>query len=172
MSISRKAFLIFLAVFILVSTQMLPTCLAKYELSNYNAVRNGLYYKWMPADWWASYFLKEFDKVAPPPGADWMKDKTTSLSPWFDAAREKGWVVKTRADAAKVGAIAIRRNPETGTSILNIVREVYDWGFKGDYMGKDGEPHVGEVPYSYLLSTAKGYHFVGYIWPERVQPGK
>ena len=172
MSSSRKALLVFLAVFVLVSTQMLPTCLAKYELSNQNAVWNGLYYKWMPADWWAAYFLKEFDKVAPPPGANWMNEKTTALAPWFDAAREKGWVVKTRADAAKVGAIAIRRNPNTGQATLNIVREVYDWGFKGSYMGKDGEPHEGTVSFSYLLSTAKGYHFVGYIWPEREKSGK
>ena len=99
------------------------SCEAKYELSNWNAVYNGSYYKWLPASWWSAYFLQEFDKIVPAPGADWMTDKTSAISPWIDAAREKGWVVKTRASEAKIGAIAIRRNNEKGFSTLYLIRK-------------------------------------------------
>lgn len=101
-------------------------------------------------------------------GADWMTEKTSAISPWFDAAREKGWVVKTRASEAKVGAIAICFNPEKGFARLYIVREVHDWGFKGAYIDKNGEPKEGDVSHSFLLSTEKGYSFRGYIWPEKM----
>jgi hypothetical protein len=142
-------------------------CQAKYELSNWNAVSGGQYYKWLPVTWWSAYYLQEFDKVAPAPGADWMNTKTPAISPWFDAAREKGWVVKTRASEAKVGAIVICHNPDKGLSRLYIVKEVFDWGFKAGFIGKDGEPKEGNIAHSYLLSTQDGYTFRGYIWPER-----
>ena len=120
-------------------------------------------------DWHASYYLKEFDKIAPKPGADWMKDKTSSIAHLIDAAREKGWVVKTRASEAKVGSIAICRNAEKGLVKLYIVREVYDWGFKAGYIGKDGEAHERELLYTDLLNNKDDYTFRGYIWPERGQ---
>lgn len=159
-------------VFVLAFTENPITCLAKYENSNISAVWNGLFYKWVPTDWFAAYYLKEFDKVAPPPGANWMNDKTIVTAPWFDAAREKGWVVKTRAGDVKVGSIAIRRNPDKSTVMLDIVRKVYVDGFKSSYIGKDGEPQDRTVSFSFLLNTTKGYHFAGYIWPERVHSGK
>lgn len=156
---------LFLCILVLAITPSI--CQAKYEQSNWNAVRNSMYYKWLPVDWWSSYYLKEFDKVAPSPGADWMTTKTPAISPWLDAAREKGWIVKTRVSEAKVGAIAICSNIDKGTSRLYIVKQVFDWGFKAGYIGKDGEPKEGNIAHSYLLSNQDGYTFRGYIWPER-----
>lgn len=166
-NMKKTVLLGFLVYFFLVG--MVPSvAMARYERSNWNAVRDGIYYKWVPSNWWSAYYLKEFDKVAPAPGADWMKEKTSNISSWLDAAREKGWVVKSRANEAKIGAIGIRQNPDTQTARLSFVREVYDWGIKYSYIGTDGEPKDGTISFSRLLSAQDGYMFKGYIWPEKM----
>ena len=140
----------------------------KYERSNWNAVRNATYYKWLPNNWWAAYSLKEFDKIAPAPGADWIASEESNIVTWMDLAREKGWIVKTRATEAKVGAIGIRYNMENNTAFLLIVREVHDWGIVASFVNMSNEPTSDIFPYTTLLGTDKGFTFRGYIWPEKI----
>ncbi|MHC1761422.1 MAG: tetratricopeptide repeat protein [Negativicutes bacterium] len=144
------------------------TAKIKYERSNWNAVRNATYYKWLPNNWWAAYSLKEFDKIAPAPGADWLTSATSNVVTWMDSARGKGWIVKTRATEAKVGAIGIRVNMENSTAGLLIVREVHDWGIVASYIDMSNEPTSDFFLYTSLLGTDKGFTFRGYIWPEKI----
>lgn len=150
------------------------SCSAKYLVSNYRQSSEQTYKGW-PIDWWATYFIQEFDKLAPAPGMDWLTGNSKhncgplNISEWVPRAIDKGWVVKSLPYSARVGALAITVNDSTKFARVWIVREVYDWGFKGTYIAsKDGEPHETKVAYSWIVSTDEGYSFKGYIYPERM----
>ena len=131
-------------------------------------------YKGLPIDWWSVYFIKEFDKVAPAPGADWVSGNSKwnsdsgEVIKWLDHASSKGWVVKNLATDAWPGAIGIKANDGERRCSLYLVREVFSWGIVATVM-VDGEPVERRYTFDQLRNYENGYVFKGYIWPMHQQ---
>ncbi len=140
---------------------------------NYNKISPQSYKGW-PLNWWATYFIKEFDKYAPAPGADWLTgsnrdDFGPSQIAWVASAAEKGWVISTFPSRAKVGAIGISIREDTGPSFLVwlcIVREVRAESIVVS-MFDDGQVVEKEITFEELRSSPDDYIFRGYIYPEK-----
>jgi hypothetical protein len=142
----------------------------KYITSNWGQASQ-LLYKGIPTDWWAAYFLKEFDKVAPAPGSNWTSGfskrdtKGGDITSWLVDAREKGWVVRALPNEALPGAIGIKMKDTT--AMLCIVREVYQWGVVVSEL-KDGVPNTYRMTYAQMNDSVNGFTFRGYILPVRI----
>jgi len=143
----------------------------EYITSNWGQASQ-LLYKGIPTDWWAAYFLKEFDKVAPAPQSNWTSgsSKRTAtgqiITSWFGNAQENGWVVKALPNEALPGAIGIKMKGTMAS--LFIVREVYQWGVLVSGFNKDVVPSTYQMTYAQMSDSTNGFTFRGYIWPVRL----
>lgn len=143
----------------------------KYLLSNWGQASQSLY-KGLPIDWWATYFLKEFDKTAPSPGSNWTSGfskndtKAGQLMNWLVDATDKGWIVRGLPKQAWPGAIAVKIKDQSAQ--LYFVKEVYPWGIVASQINQEGAPTTIRLTYEQLSDSISGYTFRGYIWPVKL----
>ena len=130
---------------------------------------DGPQYKGIPETWWSCYFIKEFDKYAPSPGADWTEKQRVpaSVANWYDSAQKSGWATSMNWDEPKVGAIAIRFNHSNQKANLYIVKEIIGETFIGTTF-KYGDEYTSRFLLRELEDTKEGYVFLGYIYPEKL----
>ena len=133
-------------------------------------IPEGPKYKGISTDWWASWYLQEFDKYAPAPGSDWTERVSypARVHEWLDKAMKKGWVINTVATQPKVGAIAIKINHSDHYAKLYIVREILEDGIKVSVLTKDGVKEKN-ISFNDLRSMKNDYIFKGYIYPEKAE---
>ncbi|MDR3592504.1 MAG: hypothetical protein P4N41_22835 [Negativicutes bacterium] len=135
-------------------------------------------YKGYPTDWWVTYFIKEFDTYAPPPGVDWVTASTINgrrslgprVSDFVYEAGKNGWIVKHNPKDAAIGALALKYNADTGLVFTFIVRKVYDDRVLVTFLRTInglGQPEQRELTFEQLGREADGYKFLGYIWPSK-----
>lgn len=111
--------------------------------------------------WFGTYALREFDKVAPPPGVNWFVDYVQDLLP---RARREGWQVKNKPSEAVNGSIIV--GFDEGLDWVGIARDVTDKGLVYEtVMGGEGKPARYPMTYD---EVARLIHFQGYILPERL----
>jgi peptidoglycan DL-endopeptidase CwlO len=103
--------------------------------------------------------LKEWDKIAPAPGANWTGHPGT----WVFAADSKGWKTSKEPTAAKVGALIVRSDEINKKVSIGIVREVNDRGIIIEYRYGSIQPSLTAWEFEQLPDK----HFIGYIYPER-----
>ena len=60
-------------------------------------------YKGFRESWWATYQLKEFDKIAPDPGVNWSGNILT----WLNQAVQAGWKTTKDIKGGVVGCLLI-----------------------------------------------------------------
>ncbi|MBP2636967.1 MAG: hypothetical protein H6Q72_2874 [Firmicutes bacterium] len=127
-------------------------------------------YKGLSTDWWASWYLQEFDKYAPAPGSDWTEHVAypAKVREWLDKAMKKGWVINTIATQPKVGAIAIQVNHADNYANLYIVREILEDGVRIAVLTKKGVKERN-ISFNELSGVKNGYIFKGYIYPEKAE---
>jgi hypothetical protein len=178
----RKALLFFLALCVALFFAPAANAAAGEQVEryigtwNYDKISPQSYKGW-PVNWWATYFIKEFDKYAPAPGADWLTgsgrdDFGPQQLDWIGSAAEKGWVISVFPSRAKVGAIGISIREDVGSYLvwLGLVREVRDQSVVVS-MFYDGQMVEKEITYEELRSSPDDYIFRGYIFPEKKQGG-
>lgn len=141
---------------------------------DYNKISTQSYKGW-PLNWWATYFIREFDKHAPAPGADWLTgsnrdDFGPQQKAWIGSAAEKGWIISVFPSRAKVGAIgvSIREDDSSYLVWLGIVREVKEQSVVVS-MFSDGRMIEKEITFEELRRSPDDYIFRGYIYPEKKQ---
>lgn len=103
----------------------------------------------------SGYAAQEFGKVAPAPGLDW----SGAPEEWLVNARAKGWIIKTAADDAKVGALIIGR--QSGLWV-GIVRAVDAGKVSYEILDNHGKLVVLSKDFASLKAL-----LIGYIWPEK-----
>ncbi len=134
------------------------------------------YYKGFPEGYCTYGAAQEFDKVAPNPGVNW----NGNAGNWFDNAGKAGWITKTGAKEAKVGAIVVWTGGIYGH--VAIVRQVTTSGIiieemnYGPYRNKAEEASAITVNFSKFSPATLNFDnlnrnngkliFKGYIWPE------
>jgi hypothetical protein len=109
--------------------------------------------------------LKEFDKIAPFPGANWRGH----VNAWITNAKIAGWVTKTSPDEAAVGALIIRSNPTNNLVKVGIIREIQNNAIRIDARKSNLYPYTETLAIDELKKADKdGYSFIGYILPTRL----
>lgn len=143
--------------------------------------QGGPTYKGVAENYFASWYLKEFDKYAEAPGADWTigVGKPHMVSNWLGWAVEKGWDCSTMASRPKIGAIIIRvqylRN-DSFLSRLGIVTRIHEDSIEYIRLENISGKSVGEgvvktfrVTFDELRNPTKDISFKAYIYPEKVK---
>ena len=130
---------------------------------------SGPQYKGIPEAWWSCYFIKEFDKYAAAPGADWTErqSKPANVADWYNSAKRAGWATSMNYDEPKVGAIAIRFNHSTNKANVFFITEIKGETFIGTTI-KNGDEYTSRFSLRDLEDTTKGFVFIGYIYPEKI----
>lgn len=134
----------------------------------------------------AKYAAQEFEKIAPPPGVNWLSENNY----WVLRAHEGGWVVNTNVRDAMVGAIVEWNEVKKGAGgHVAIVREVLSDRIivEEENVGKligerqctfAGKKFTSEVTDGWGKTTTRAItydkllmfndrKFAGYIWPIR-----
>lgn len=119
-------------------------------------------YKGFTEYWGPAMMLKEFDKVAPAPGADW----SGNVEKWVSNAKERGWVTQEETAKAMEGALLIRCNPEKKLVKVSFVRSID----KSEITLESRDANLYQRSKTVKISEIKqtdedGYRFIGYIWP-------
>lgn len=169
-SLIKKLTLFLIFLLLLISLSSVYANPPKYETLDFTLCSTETYKGW-PTDWWATYGIKEFDKYAPPPGADWVfaDDKgyfRPNVWDFVDQAAKNGWVIKYDPRDAMVGAMAIKYNHENGKCIIYNVEEVNFNNIVVSYV-LNGYPTKREITYNQLGREYMGFSFLGYIWPTK-----
>ncbi len=144
-------------------------------------------YKDWPVNWWATYFIKEFDVYAATNGisggADWLNGAPAGSNPgnkykdgwfgpmsnqWPGSAAFNGWVVEPDPYKPMVGAIAVMAY-DNGNGHLVIIREIKNDAVRYTYMNKDGVPTEETLTLAQLANQPANRKFVGYIYPVKKQ---
>lgn len=113
-------------------------------------------------EWFGTYALREFDKIAPVPGVNWFVEDAQD---WLARAQRDGWVIKRKPSEAIPGSIILGFHE--GLAWVGIAREVTDKGLIFEtVMGGDGTPARYWINFSDL---AAAIHFKGCILPLRNQ---
>ena len=111
--------------------------------------------------WFGTYALREFDKVAPPPGMNWYVEDAQD---WLARATREGWVVKEKPSEGVSGSIVVGYHE--GLVWVGVAREVTDQGLIFEtVMGGDGKPARYWLKFSEM---AEKIHFKGFILPQRL----
>lgn len=111
--------------------------------------------------WFGTYALREFDKVAPPPGVNWYVDDAQD---WLARAERDGWVVKRKPVEAIPGSIIL--GYENNLVWVGIAREVTNKGLIFEtVMGGDGKPARYWLEFPQVMEQV---HFKGAILPVRI----
>jgi len=113
----------------------------------------------------AVFMLKEFDKVAPAPGANW---KGSTLA-WIDNANKAGWVTKLSPSEAMSGALMVWADNMKNLVKVGIVREVRPDGVVFDSRYSNLLPYTMTLSFEEIKQAKDGLAFSGYIWPVRIQ---
>lgn len=139
---------------------------SKYEVSSVDQLKiKEPSYKGFNEYWGPAFMLKEFDKIAPSPGANWRGHVNT----WITNAKIAGWVTKTSPDEAAVGALIIRSNPTNNLVKVGIIREIQNNAIRIDARKSNLYPYTETLAIDELKKADKdGYSFIGYILPTRL----
>ncbi len=137
-------------------------------------------YKEYPIHWWRTYLVEEFDKLAPPPGVNWISYELKMnshlhggtntylpyyISEWPAAAAQKGWVVVYDVTKPTEGALIIMSsstNRESGT--IYLVKEVKSDGkIVVKFINDGGSPATKQV--DPMIDFHGKMEFLAYIYP-------
>ncbi len=118
-------------------------------------------YKGYNESWGPTFVFKEFDKIAPPPGVNWIGD----VYDWFEQAGLSNWKTSTDPLRPQVGAILIRADRSKGVAWVYIVREVNADAVSAEFMIPTGKRHTEILK----LSELQKMNFTGYIYPIRTK---
>lgn len=126
-------------------------------------------YKGWPEELFAIYYIKQFDRVAPTGGADWLFGGGKafygpSISEFAAAAEAKGWKIERQVDKPMRGSIYLGYDAEKNRVKLYSVQEVGADGFTGSYV-RDGHIYQEWISFAHVKEDA--YQFQGYICPLR-----
>lgn len=115
--------------------------------------------------WFGTYALREFDKIAPPPGVNWYVDYAQD---WLPRAQRDGWTVKYNPAEAQNGSILL--GYDEGLVWVGIAREVTDKGLTFETVTSgDGKPARYPMTFDEVMHLI---HFKGCIVPERLPGAK
>lgn len=115
--------------------------------------------------WFGTYALREFEKIAPPPGVNWFVDYAQD---WLPRAQRDGWLVKNKPSEALNGAILV--GYDEGLVWVGVARDVTDKGLVFEtVMGGEGKPARYAMNFDEVMRLI---HFKGCILPERLPGAK
>ncbi len=137
---------------------LVALCWASYISLGWAAAPEGNYKNYYSEKWFATYALKEFDKVAPPPGVNWY---VSVPQDWLSRATREGWIVKKNPTECMVGALVL--GYDNDSAWVGIAREVTEKGLLY-------ETSVNNKVVKIWIDFPKletGILFKGYIWPVR-----
>ena len=124
-------------------------------------------YKSFKEYWAPTYMIKEFDKIAPAPGANW----TGNVKEWIQNAQAAGWVTTLDCNEAQIGTITIQYNPVDKLVKVGLICAINRDLITIDLRKSDLSPFRETVTASNLQKPDKeGYQLLGCILPVRQNP--
>ena len=121
----------------------------------------GFAYKGRRESWGPTFAVKEFDKLAPPPGMNWVGN----VHDWIEQAALSYWQTSTDPLQPQVGAILIRSDRQREVIWVYIIREVNSESLVAEIMTPAGK----RVMETFKLADLPKQHFAGYIYPVRMK---
>lgn len=118
-------------------------------------------YKGLTSSWGPTFAVKEFDKIAPPPGMNW----SGNVNDWMEQAAVYFWQTSTDSLRPQVGALLIRSNRSSGGVWVDIVREVNADSLVAEGMASTGKHRLD----TFKISDLSKLNFAGYIYPVRMK---
>ena len=109
--------------------------------------------------------IKEFDKTAPAPGANW----TGNVTEWIQNAQTAGWVTTLNSNEAQIGAVTVQYNPVNKLVKVGVICTINKDMLTIDLRKSDLSPFRETITASDLQKQDKeGYKLLGCILPIRV----
>jgi len=121
-------------------------------------------YKNFKEYWAPAYMIKEFDKIAPAPGANW----TGNVIDWIQNAKTAGWMTTLDCNELQIGAVTIQYNPVDKLVKVGVIRAINKNMITLDLRKSDLSPFSETIAASDLQKPDKeGYQLLGFILPVR-----